>query len=93
MSESNEYKVTECTRLWHLTPTGWLPGTYCDPDGQESIVDTPKDCVQTIRLRIVGAPMFGSKTTQAIIFEKNRKKKVIASLILQFGPAPERLFA
>jgi len=92
MSESDEYKVTECWRLWHLTPRGWIAGDCCDGSGEENKIDQPSDCIQSVRYTEVGAHMLGSKKTTLIVFEKTRKKKAISELIGKFGAAPQKIF-
>ena len=92
MSESDEYRIKEHWRVWHLTPRGWIAGSYKEPDGDAEVdLPFPDDRVGTSRYSVIGSPMRGAKTSVAQLWLCEDTAK-IEELVKKFGKTPQRFF-
>ncbi len=86
MPASNEYIK------WHLTPSGWVKGSYHLDFNEPVSIDPPKDRVLTCTYKEFMSSGFSKLETSVVEEWSSRDKEKIQELLSKFGECPERFY-
>ncbi|WP_247538949.1 translation initiation factor 1 [Ralstonia pseudosolanacearum] len=82
MVASNEWEEL------HLTPAGWVDGSYRLDGGDRMDVDAPADAVLTVRRRVYVASLMSGADIDQDETPRTKDTARIAALRQQFGEPP-----
>lgn len=85
MSASNEWTD------WHLTPRGWVKGSYQVDFSDAKQVDPPADRVLTSRYSEYMSSVYSKMDTRIKTTWTSEDDTEVKRLLDQFGPAPDNL--
>lgn len=81
MGESEEYEYRTFWKDWHLTPAGWVAGSYTvNSDDEPTIVARPADALKTVRVTAHTRPRLGVIYEREDTWEKRGNKKAIRAI-------------
>lgn len=87
--EESEVFATVEWAVWHLTPNGWVRGSYKNEfEGSKDVV-APKDRVLTCLYKECLADEWSTEVDET--FRQDGKDKDISSFLEKFGPSPTEL--